>query len=143
MWKYCSNISQDFLFFISFVLSQPSSHPYVFLFLFFLLHTLSLYLYPPSFICSVFLLQEHSKLPASAGVALILQRSLSFFFSIGHYGQSLLHQFSTQAFPPDLGRRNLWAWRENFLSGFPLSLFSSLSQTVENTVFHSVFHYVF
>ena len=34
--KYCGKISQNFLLFISFVLSQPSSHPYVFFFFFFL-----------------------------------------------------------------------------------------------------------
>ena len=27
----------------------------------------------------------------------------------GHYGKSAVREFSLQAFPPDLGRRNLWA----------------------------------
>ena len=33
--------------------------------------------------------------------------------------------------------------RENFLSGFPSSLFSLVCQTVENTVFHSIFFPMF
>ena len=71
------------------------------------------------------------------------QCSFCFFFflldSRGHYGKSAKRAFSLQAFPPDLGGKNLWAWRENFLPGFPSSLFYFVCQTVENTVFHSIF----
>ena len=121
MWKYCGNISQNFLFFISFVLSQLSSHPYVFPFFFFFFSRFS----PPHVVLislSPFLYLlclPHAQLSFSSARSL----SVSFFFffllnSRGHYGQSLLHQFSTQAFPPNLGRRNLWARERKFFPRF-------------------------
>ena len=105
---FSKKILQHFLFF------SPIRSLWTFFFFFF--HTLSLYLYPPSFICFVSLMRNcHS--PALA-LSLFL---FSFFFllnSRGHYGQSLLHQFSTQAFPPNLGRRNLWARERKFFPRF-------------------------
>ena len=102
---------------------------------------------PPSFICFVFLLQEHSKLPASASVALILRRSLLFFFfnliPEGIMDKVFFISFPLSPFFPIWGDEICGSGRENFLPGFPLSLISSLSQTVENNVFHSIFPSMF
>ena len=55
----------------------------------------------------------------------------------------LFISFPLKLFLPIWGEEICRPGRENFLVGFPLSLFSSLSQTVKNTVFHSVFHSMF
>ena len=125
--------SSTFSFFLQFALSG---------FFFFFFHTLSLYLYPPSFICFVSLMRNcHS--PALA-LSLFL---FSFFFllnSRGHYGQSLLHQFSTQAFPPDLGRQNLWARERKFSPGFStLPIFLSFPNNGKHCFLLSFPLYVF
>ena len=73
-------------------------------FFFFLPHVVLISLSPFLYLLCL----PHAQLSFSSARSL----SVSFFFffllnSRGHYGQSLLHQFSTQAFPPNLGRRNL------------------------------------
>ena len=55
----------------------------------------------------------------------------------------LWEHFSLHSFPPDLGGWDLWPGRENFLPGFPSSVFFTLYQTVENTVFHPLFFPMF
>ena len=83
-------------------------------------------------------------------VAFILQRSLFFFFFFffnlipeGIMDKVFFISFPLKLFLPIWGDEICEPGRENFLPGFPLSLFSSLSQTVENTVFHSVFRSMF
>ena len=51
----------------------------------------------------------------------------------------LLISFPLKLVLPIWGDEICGRGRGNFLPGFPLSLFSSLSQTMENTVFHSMF----
>ena len=55
----------------------------------------------------------------------------------------LFISFPLRLFLPIWGDEICGPDRENFLPGFPLSIFSSLSQTVENTIFHSVFRSMF
>ena len=61
----------------------------------------------------------------------------------GHLCNSTVREFSLHNFPPDLGGKKLVGSEENFLPGFPSSLFSFASQTMENTVFHIIFHPLF
>ena len=84
---YCENIVVIFLkifhslYYFSF-LNLYFIHTFLFSFFFsffyflFFSFTRCPYLYPPSFICFVSLIQERSRLPTLAGTALILQRSL-------------------------------------------------------------------
>ena len=69
-----------------------------------------------------------------------------FFFNLipeGIMDKVFFISFPLKLFLPIWGDEICEPGRENFLLGFPLSLFSSLSQTVENTVFHSVFRSMF
>ena len=120
--------SSTFSFFLQFALSG---------FFFFFFHTLSLYLYPPSFICFVSLMRNcHS--PALA-LSLFL---FSFFFYLipeGIMDKVFFISFPLKLFLPIWGDEICGPGKEKFFPGFPLSLFSSLSQIMENTVFHSIF----
>ena len=78
----------------------------------------------------------------------ILQRSLSlcffflFFFYLipeGIMDKVFFISFPLKLFLPIWGDEICGLGKENFFPGFPLSLFSSLSQIMENTVFHSIF----
>ena len=130
---FSKKILQHFLFF------SPVRSLW-FLFLFFSFHTLSLYLYPPSFICFVSLMRS------SHSPALSLSVSFLFYFYLipeGIMDKVFFISFPLKLFLPIWGDEICGPGKENFLSGFPLSLFSSLSQIVENTVFHSIFHSMF
>ena len=67
-----------------------------------------------------------------------------FFFlldSRGHYGKSAKRAFSLQAFPPDLGGKNLWARERKFSPGFSfLSIYSRLPNSGKqfSTLFSSL-----
>ena len=104
---FSKKILQHFLFF--------SPIRSLWFFFFFLPHVVLISLSPFLYLLCL----PHAQLSFSSARSL----SVSFFFffllnSRGHYGQSLLHQFSTQAFPPNLGRRNLWARERKFFPRF-------------------------
>ena len=69
----------------------------------------SLYLYPPSFICFVSLIQERSRLPALPDAALILQRFLSvffiYFFFLTWFLRALWTKFSSSVFHSSFSSR--------------------------------------
>ena len=112
---------------------------------FFFFHTLSLYLYPPSFICFLSLMRS-SHSPALSLCVFFFYFFYFFYLTwfIGHYGQSLLHQFSTQAFPPNLGRQNLWARERKFSPGFStLPIFLSFPNNGKHCFLLSFPLYVF
>ena len=188
---YCENIivtflKYDILFFILFLFSLFSFHPYVIFFsLRYLLHTHCISIPPPSFPFSPSF-KSPALLPSSvkkfsSTLSFFLQFAFSGFFFLPHivlislspflYLLCLLHaqlsfssalslcfffyffnlipegimdkvffiSFPLKLFLPIWGDEICGPGKENFLPGFPLSLFSSLSQTVENTIFHSVF----
>ena len=124
--------SSTFSFFLQFALSG---------FFFFFFHTLSLYLYPPSFICFVSLMRNSHSLALAFSLFLF---SFSFYLiPEGIMDKVFFISFPLKLFLPIWGDKICEPERENFLPGFPLSLFSSLSQTMENTVFYSVFRSMF
>ena len=106
-------------------------------FFFFFFHTLSLYLYPPSFICFVSLMRNSHSLTLAFSLFLF---SFSFYLiPEGIMDKVFFISFSLKLFLPIWGDEICGPGKENFFPGFPLSLFFSLSQIVENTVFHSIF----
>ena len=147
LWKYCGNISQNFLFFISFVLSQPSSYPYVFFFFLLFFSSTRCHLYLLLFALS----SSFNNIPSFqlVQVQFSFSSALSiFFFFLTWFQRALWTKYSSSVFHSAIssrfGETKFVGPGENFLPDFPLSLFSSLSQIVENNVFHSVFPlYVF
>ena len=126
LWKYCANISQDFLFFILFLLSQPSFHPYIFFF-----HTLSSSLSPFFY----FLCLPHSRTfqasstsrRSSHSPALYLSFSIIYLFYLflnlileGICVKIPKVHFSPHNFPPDLGGWDLWAQERKFSPRFSI-----------------------
>ena len=74
--------------------------------------------------------------------------ALSIFFFFNLIPEGIMDKVFFISFPFSIffliwGDKICGPGRENFLLGFPLSLFSPLSQTVENNVFYSVFPSMF
>ena len=72
----------------------------------------------------------------------LLHYALFFFFNLileGIMVKVPREHFLFRLFLPIWEEKICGPGRENFLSGFPSSLFSLVCQTVENTVFHSIF----
>ena len=117
-------------------------------FFFFFFHTLSLYLYPPSFICFLSLMRSSHSPTLSLCFFSFFIFFIFFYFFLNLILEGIMDKvffisFPLKLFLPIWGDEICGPGRENFLSGFPLFLFSSLSQTVENTVFYSVFRSMF
>ena len=120
---YCENIVIRFLkiFYSLYYFSFLNFHfIHMFFFLFFFFSTHCPYLYPPSFICFVSLIQERSRLLALAGVALILQHSLSVSFflidSRGHLCKNAISPLFSPQFSSRFGRMRFVGLREKIFS---------------------------